>query len=187
MELKFKFSIAFVTLVIIIQYVFNNICRGNDGGILCCIGYKWNNTSKECIPCTKGYTGNSCDTKCTFPSYGHDCQMTCDCQKEDCNFISGCSQSLDVSSVSYNYKSVDAATKSFTGNITNSKDNFKTAFSVNDDNANYKQCNSTATKSNKSNSLMHATIGLAIVAILIIFIYIYTHLLKRYQIRSATV
>lgn len=57
-------------------------------------------------------------------------------------------------------------------------DNFKTAFSVNDDNANYKQCNSTATKSNKSNGLMHATIGLAIVAILIIFIYIYTHLLK---------
>lgn len=28
MEIKFKFSIAFVTLVIIIQYVSNNICRG---------------------------------------------------------------------------------------------------------------------------------------------------------------
>lgn len=34
-------------------------------------------------------------TKCTFPSYGHDCQMRCVCQSEDCNFVSGCSQSLD--------------------------------------------------------------------------------------------
>lgn len=34
---------------------------------------------------------------------------------------------------------------------------------------------------------MHAIIGLAIMALLIIFIYLYTYQLKNYQIRSATV
>lgn len=57
-------------------------------------------------------------------------------------------------------------------------DSFNTASGVDDGNANYKQCNSTTTKSNKSDGLMHATIGLAIVAILIVVIYIYTYLRK---------
>lgn len=47
------------------------------------------------LACAVGYTGNNCDTKCTFPSYGHDCQKTRVCQSEDCNFVSGCRRSLD--------------------------------------------------------------------------------------------
>lgn len=47
------------------------------------------------LACAVGYTGNNCDTKCPFPSYGYDCHMRCVCQKEDCNFVSGCSRSLD--------------------------------------------------------------------------------------------
>lgn len=27
------------------------------------------------VACVVGYTVNNCDTKCTFSSYGHDCQM----------------------------------------------------------------------------------------------------------------
>lgn len=49
------------------------------------------------------YTGNNCDTKCTFPSYGHDCQMTCVCQKEDCDFAKGCSRSL-YGTINLNFK-----------------------------------------------------------------------------------
>lgn len=66
-------------------------------------------------------------------------------------------------------------------------DNSKTSSVADNDNAIYKQCNSAQTKSNKSDSLMHAIIGLAIMALLIIFIYLYTYQLKNYQIRSATV
>lgn len=68
-----------------------------------------------------------------------------------------------------------------------SLDNFKTTSVADNDNAIYKQCNSAQTKSNKSDSLMHAIIGLAIMALLIIFIYLYTYQLKNYQKRRATV
>lgn len=57
------------------------------------------------LACAVGYTGNNCDTKCTFPSYGHDCQMTCVCQKEDCNFAKGCSRSLE-GIINLNFKHV---------------------------------------------------------------------------------
>lgn len=66
-------------------------------------------------------------------------------------------------------------------------DRFENSSGMDDDNLSYKQCNSTPTKSNKSNGLMHASIGLAIVAILIVVLYLYTHLLKRYQIPTARV
>lgn len=49
-----------------------------------------------------------------------------------------------------------------------------------DDYAKSKKCNSTQTNINESSDLIHATIGLAIVAVLIIVIYLYTHLLERY-------
>lgn len=31
------------------------------------------------VACVVGYTGDNCDNKCTFPSYGNDCQMPCAC------------------------------------------------------------------------------------------------------------
>lgn len=49
-----------------------------------------------------------------------------------------------------------------------------------DDYAKSKKCNSTQKNINESSDLIHATIGLAIVAVLIIVIYLYTHLLERY-------
>lgn len=47
------------------------------------------------VACVVGYTGDICDNKCTFPSYGHACQTPCACQQEDCNFIIDCGRSLD--------------------------------------------------------------------------------------------
>lgn len=48
-------------------------------------------------------------------------------------------------------------------------------------------CDSTLTKRNKSNGFMNAVIGLAIVASLIIFIYLYTYLLEKHQKVTVTV
>lgn len=61
-----------------------------------------------------------------------------------------------------------------------------TATGVDNDYANFKDCNTTSTKRNKSDGLKHGTMGLAIATILIIFIYFFTHLLQKYQIRSVT-
>lgn len=47
------------------------------------------------LACAVGYTGNNCDIKCTFPSYSHDFQEACVCNKENCYFISSFSLSLD--------------------------------------------------------------------------------------------
>lgn len=46
------------------------------------------------IACAVGFKGNSCGTKCTYPTYGQDCQMICSCSKKDCDFVSGCRRSL---------------------------------------------------------------------------------------------
>lgn len=40
--------------------------------------------------CPLGYIGRYCDTQCTFPYYGVDCQQTCACSPSKCNFTSGC-------------------------------------------------------------------------------------------------
>lgn len=46
------------------------------------------------IACAVGFKGNNCGTKCTFPTYGQDCQMICSCGKKDCDFVTGCRRSL---------------------------------------------------------------------------------------------
>lgn len=42
------------------------------------------------LACKWGYRGTNCETKCPFPLYGEDCQLTCDCIKKDCDHASGC-------------------------------------------------------------------------------------------------
>lgn len=66
-----------------------------------------------------------------------------------------------ASSKSHKDKKVELITKGF-----NSRDC---------DNANYKKDNTPPTKRNTSGGLMHAFIGLAILAFLIVFIYFYTY------------
>lgn len=55
------------------------------------------------------------------------------------------------------------------------------------DNANNNMCQSTLTKRNKSDGFMNGIIGLAIVASLITFIYMYTYLLEKHQTRPVPV
>lgn len=173
-KMEFKFSTVFVTLINILPSVFCNICgRVVGGNIICCVGYRWDNTRMECLPCAVGFKGNNCDAKCTFPTYGQDCQMVCPCSEKDCDFVNGCSRSLEVSSVSYNFTSIDVKTAIFHKNAKNTK-------GLDDDYTNFKKCNFTQTKRNESDDLIHAIIGLAIVAVLIIVIYLYTHLLEKY-------
>lgn len=45
--------------------------------------------------CEIGYHGKECDTKCPFPSYGHECQLRCACEEIDCDFANGCRKSLN--------------------------------------------------------------------------------------------
>lgn len=40
--------------------------------------------------CKEGYTGKNCRIACPLPSYGYNCQPTCDCTEEDCNYVTGC-------------------------------------------------------------------------------------------------
>lgn len=46
------------------------------------------------IACAVGFKGHNCGTKCTYPTYGQDCQMICFCSIKDCDFVSGCRRSL---------------------------------------------------------------------------------------------
>ncbi|XP_034308996.1 multiple epidermal growth factor-like domains protein 10 [Magallana gigas] len=163
-----------------------NICKGKNG-INCCQGYMWNREKTKCIACEIGYFGMDCDVTCPFPSYGHECQLRCTCEETDCDFVNGCRRSLNVSSLAYNSTSVDVTATSFNGNITNIKDSFRTALDVDDNNATNKMCDSALTKGNDSDGFRNALIGLAIVASLITFIYLYTYLLEKHRTRPLTV
>nr|XP_034309477.1 multiple epidermal growth factor-like domains protein 11 [Crassostrea gigas] len=119
MDFKVKFSTVFVLLINILPSVFCNICGKVVGGsITCCVGYRWDNTKKECIPCALGFKGNNCGTQCNYPTYGQDCQMICSCSKKDCDFVFGCRRSLKASN---NFTSIEVTTVSFYKNATKTK------------------------------------------------------------------
>lgn len=42
------------------------------------------------VECPHGYTGMDCVYKCSYPTYGEDCFMTCKCSNDTCDFVSGC-------------------------------------------------------------------------------------------------
>lgn len=42
------------------------------------------------LACKVGYFGLNCDTKCVYPSYGNDCQSTCNCKETYCDHVEGC-------------------------------------------------------------------------------------------------
>lgn len=42
------------------------------------------------LACKVGYFGLNCHTKCVYPSYGNDCQSTCNCEDTYCDHVKGC-------------------------------------------------------------------------------------------------
>ena len=42
------------------------------------------------VECDVGYVGKNCSVPCPYNSYGERCQMTCNCTKDECDFIRGC-------------------------------------------------------------------------------------------------
>lgn len=43
------------------------------------------------LECPIGYHRLNCSEICSYPVYGEDCQYICDCNKNDCHFVTGCS------------------------------------------------------------------------------------------------
>lgn len=41
----------------------------------------------ECLP---GYFGTNCKLRCFYPGFGKHCMNTCDCNRSDCDPVSGC-------------------------------------------------------------------------------------------------
>lgn len=42
------------------------------------------------IECPIGYFGKFCLQACRYPGFGAQCQKTCNCSEENCNYITGC-------------------------------------------------------------------------------------------------
>lgn len=42
--------------------------------------------------CLDGFFGQECNTSCTYPTYGKNCQFICSCRMESCNVAMGCLQ-----------------------------------------------------------------------------------------------
>ncbi|XP_056014338.1 uncharacterized protein LOC125676081 isoform X2 [Ostrea edulis] len=68
----------------------NDTCNQTGPNGQCCEHYRWNNTTRECTPCPQGYTRDTCDAKCPYPTYGVACQGVCACQRLLCNAVTGC-------------------------------------------------------------------------------------------------
>lgn len=88
-----------------------------------------------------------------------------------------------ASSKSHNDKNMDVTTGSFNSN----DGSFNTTSGRNDDNANYKRKNTPPTKRHIADGIMHAVIGLAIVAFLIVIIYLYIYQQKHCQLSCSNV
>ncbi|XP_061195651.1 multiple epidermal growth factor-like domains protein 10 isoform X2 [Saccostrea echinata] len=69
-------------------------CHGNAHG--CCDGYFWDRNA--CVRCPTGYIAINCSEKCTYPSYGEDCQHECQCNETECHHSTGC---MNISTGTY--------------------------------------------------------------------------------------
>lgn len=86
---------VFVTLPLNLKAMhgYAGICGGVNGTTTCCSGFQWDIEKQTCTPCKAGYNGLNCDIKCVYPSFGKDCQSTCNCEEAECDHIEGCKNS----------------------------------------------------------------------------------------------
>ncbi|XP_056016783.1 multiple epidermal growth factor-like domains protein 10 [Ostrea edulis] len=70
----------------------SKICNGLNEA-KCCYGYVWSETQNKCTRCVDGFYGRNCTFPCQYPTFGLKCCSTCNCSREDCHHVYGCSQS----------------------------------------------------------------------------------------------
>ncbi|XP_065929792.1 multiple epidermal growth factor-like domains protein 11 isoform X2 [Magallana gigas] len=135
-----------------------------------------NGCNNSSTVCKEGYYGINCKLKCRFPSYGLACQQKCICMEKDCDHIKGCLLSAKEHS---SPPSKDLQHNIATKEILKSND-----FSKVTTNNDKTSCTAVKQNSKRTNYLKFALIGLAIVSIIIVFIYFHVRLLeKRYIIQ----
>ncbi|XP_062613790.1 uncharacterized protein LOC134275524 [Saccostrea cucullata] len=60
-----------------------------------CGGYFFDEKENVCKECPPGYFGRNCLHRCRYPGYGKFCQNVCFCNKEYCDYRSGCVNTRD--------------------------------------------------------------------------------------------
>ncbi|XP_061195131.1 uncharacterized protein LOC133203352 [Saccostrea echinata] len=63
------------------------------GEHVCCAGFRLNKSTDKCEECPIGFYHWNCAKKCSYPTYGRDCQKKCDCNESLCSFSFGCIKS----------------------------------------------------------------------------------------------
>ncbi|XP_062587073.1 uncharacterized protein LOC134248687 [Saccostrea cucullata] len=121
-------SFAYISIVQFHSACCPEIPKCEIGFNSCCPDFRWNVESKQCEKCTPGYIGENCTSKCPYPFYGEACQEKCNCEKDICDFYSGCplvttesealSPTLTTLTENHNWTSGDHTETNFTRKIT---------------------------------------------------------------------
>ncbi|XP_048765735.1 uncharacterized protein LOC125673267 [Ostrea edulis] len=86
----FRKCVVLYLIVVSVCIQGTDTCNQTGPNGQCCEHYRWNTTTGECTPCPQGYTGETCDAKCPYPTYGVACQSVCACKIMFCNVVTGC-------------------------------------------------------------------------------------------------
>eukprot|EP00105_Crassostrea_gigas_P043211 XP_019927359.1 PREDICTED: uncharacterized protein LOC105339294 [Crassostrea gigas] len=121
-----------------------------ENGKKCCIGFKWNDAHGNCLPCDEGYYGSNCSSKCRFPMYGVNCMSNCNCSAINCHHVYGCVKSEEA----------NVTTTDYLDELTLLSEKEKEPF--------------------KTNGVVYSIIGLAAISVLLIILYLCSHLLEKY-------
>lgn len=167
-----------------------NLCANKDGTHDCCQGYKLDIAQDTCIPCELGFTGRNCVTKCLHPSYGQDCQSSCDCNATQmyCHHAYGCVRFSEYQIQSTTHMNLRTVTKEqmiLDSNITD-----KGVFNIMSDNlTDFKSriCDTKKRQSKGINKFMFVIIGLTAVSFIIYMMYWYARVLESRHFNSSTV
>ncbi|XP_056016763.1 uncharacterized protein LOC125674634 [Ostrea edulis] len=89
------------------------VCRS----FKCCSGFKWDINTEKCLLCEVGYHGINCAERCSFPSFGEECQLFCNCSEVQCNYEKGCSKDGSLEGIIMEVVTTPAPKSRMTHNI----------------------------------------------------------------------
>lgn len=86
------FCIGFVVLVYVVQ---GELQRISNVFVLTILTIALNVQFLFCfvfriLGCQVGFFGDNCTQPCRYPSFGEKCQRECDCSRDICDYITGC-------------------------------------------------------------------------------------------------